>query len=355
MPLLSGNKGEWAEIYTFFRLLSEGKLYAADENMNKLDDTFFPVLSIIRNEVIGKLEYETGDIIKIFLNDKCVSEIEVSKFVEQADYIFDKIKKSKGRSFSSEKTEDFMHKIYISKIKAASNQKSDIIIRIQDINTGYTTESGFSIKSDFTSKSTLVNSSKATNFVFEIIGFDNEKAKYTNSIESKERIKGRMKYITSNSKSVKFDSLLNKTCENNLILVDSLFPQILAWALFYFYTENVSHIKDIVALLEERNPINYPESGMYIYKFKKFLTSCALGMTFAKKWDGIDDANGGYIVVKNNGDIVAYHIYNRNAFEKFLLENTKFERGSTGRHEYCSVYKANNKFFVNLNLAVRFL
>ena len=78
-------------------------------------------------------------------------------------------------------------------------------------------------------------------------------------------------------------------------------------------------------------------------------------MTFAKKWDGIDDANGGYIVVKNNGDIVAYHIYNRNAFEKFLLENTKFERGSTGRHEYCSVYKANNKFFVNLNLAVRFL
>ena len=37
---------------------------------------------------------------------------------------------------------------------------------------------------------------------------------------------------------------------------------------------------------------------MYTYKFKKFLCSCALGMKPAKPWDGLDEANGGYIIVK---------------------------------------------------------
>ena len=34
------NKGEWAEAYTFVRLLGEGQIYAADENLNKIDERF---------------------------------------------------------------------------------------------------------------------------------------------------------------------------------------------------------------------------------------------------------------------------------------------------------------------------
>ena len=34
---LTGNKGEWSEIYTLFRLLGEGKVHAGDANLNKLD------------------------------------------------------------------------------------------------------------------------------------------------------------------------------------------------------------------------------------------------------------------------------------------------------------------------------
>ena len=37
---MSGNKGEWSELYVFFRLLSDAKLYAADENVNKINDVF---------------------------------------------------------------------------------------------------------------------------------------------------------------------------------------------------------------------------------------------------------------------------------------------------------------------------
>ena len=41
---LTGNKGEWSELYAFVKLLSTGKLYAADEELNILTDTYFPVL-----------------------------------------------------------------------------------------------------------------------------------------------------------------------------------------------------------------------------------------------------------------------------------------------------------------------
>ena len=33
---LTGNKGEWSEIYTLLKLLGEGKVYAGDQNLNKI-------------------------------------------------------------------------------------------------------------------------------------------------------------------------------------------------------------------------------------------------------------------------------------------------------------------------------
>ena len=49
MPL-TGNKGEWSEIYVFLRLLATGKLFAADADLNKISGTFYNILNILRNE-----------------------------------------------------------------------------------------------------------------------------------------------------------------------------------------------------------------------------------------------------------------------------------------------------------------
>ena len=73
------------------------------------------------------------------------------------------------------------------------------------------------------------------------------------------------------------------------------------------------------------------------------------------KWDGKDEANGGYITVTKQGDVVAYHIYNRNYFEEYLLNNTKYETPSTSRHKFGSIYEINGEKYLNLNLQVRFL
>lgn len=43
--------------------------------------------------------------------------------------------------------------------------------------------------------------------------------------------------------------------------------------------------------------MNYGNINAYRYKFEKFLTAVALGLKTTTIWDGIDEANGGYIIV----------------------------------------------------------
>lgn len=84
------------------------------------------------------------------------------------------------------------------------------------------------------------------------------------------------------------------------------------------------------------------------------MCAVALGMQPTKIWNGLDEANGGYIVVKDDGEILAYHLYDRDNFEKYLLENTKFETGSTSRHKFGEIYTEDGWQFINLILQIRF-
>jgi len=35
------NRGEWSEVYAFMKILSDGYLYAADADLNKIESVFF--------------------------------------------------------------------------------------------------------------------------------------------------------------------------------------------------------------------------------------------------------------------------------------------------------------------------
>lgn len=51
------NKGEWTELYVFLKALSVGKIYAADEKLNKISNLFYMILSAIKNEDHVQKEY----------------------------------------------------------------------------------------------------------------------------------------------------------------------------------------------------------------------------------------------------------------------------------------------------------
>ena len=94
----------------------------------------------------------------------------------------------------------------------------------------------------------------------------------------------------------------------------------------------------------------------YSRRVKDLISSIALGMTASNIWEGTLQITGGYIVVRSDGDVVCYHIYNRNEFEDYLLENTKFDTPSTTKFDFGKIETdlSGNKFF-KLNLQIRFI
>lgn len=362
MPKLSGNKGEWSEIYVFLRLLEVGKLYAADENLNKIDTIFYDVIKIIRDETTSVLDfvYNKNDRkISIINNSKNenVLTLDATVFKAEADKLYNSVISAKGSAFTVENTEKFLTDIGIHTLKAKSNDKSDIRIKIHDINTGYEKIQGFSIKSRLGNPSTLINAGKTTNFIYEIKGNINDRL-VSEFNENSSKFKDRFKILLDNDCKLIYCDMENDIFRDNLILIDGDLPKITAELLKYFYIYGYSNVLSAISKITDKNPIGYNlsnEHPFYVYKFKKLLKECALGMVPSKVWKGKIDATGGYIIVKEDGEVLCYHIFNMNEFESYLLNNTKFETASTTRHKFGSIYKENDHYYIKLNLQIRFI
>lgn len=357
--MLSGNKGEWSEIYVFFKLLAEGKLNAADANLNAIPNVFYPIIKIIRKESDSYREYRLNGNIKIVNNeDFKLLELPIEKFISFSKDLFSNLKNAKGRSFQIKEIEDFLKTIHINTLKAKNTDKSDITVVVHDLNTGLKPKLGFSIKSMLGGNSTLFNPGDTTNFIYEITNFNELNIEKVNSIETQPKISNRLNFIKENGCKIKFLKIQSSTLQLNLQLIDSDLPQILAELLLIKYsTPGLALLGSTLSKLTKNNPLNFDLSEghpFYEYKVKNFLTDCALGMTPAKIWNGNYDATGGIIIVKTNGDLVCYHIYNRNEFQNYLINNTKLEQASTKRYNFGDIYEEKGKILIKLNLQIRF-
>lgn len=360
MPELSGNKGEWSEIYVFLRLLETGKLYAADGALKRIDDVFYDVIQVNRAGKEYDLEFrrnELSDTVEVICDGRRAKEVPTAEFGRMANHLLSKIGASVTGSFAVPVVEGFLTGIGVHKVKADSTDKSDIKIKIHDVDTGFDTVQGFSIKSRLGNPSTLINAGKTTNFVYEVTGgIDDSVMAEFNSGD--QRFSQRFAVLERKHCDVSFIGMENETFEGNLRLIDGDLPEICAEMLKLHYASGVSNVEAALQQLKAQNPLDYNLSmghPFYRYKFKRLLSECALGMLPSKTWDGTLDATGGYIVVREDGAVLCYHLYNHNEFENYLVSNTKFETASTSRHEFGSIYKEDGKYYLKLNLQVRFI
>lgn len=362
MPRLSGNKGEWSEIYAFFRLLDVKRLYAADADLNKNDDVYYNIINIVRTEPIGKLEFRINrisDTITVVNTDDDTELLSLpcSEFKAAADNLYQEIIFATASAFELPDTTEFLNNLNIGVLKAKSNDKADIQIKVHDINSGYETVQGFSIKSRLGNPSTLVNAGKTTNFVFEVTGNVNDFVMNEFNTCSK-KFKDKFDVLSAHCCDIIYASMDNDVFESNLQLIDGDLPRICAYMLKEYYTSGINTVRNSLESLSVHNPIGYNLSKghpFYEYKFKKFLAECALGMLPSKVWDGTADATGGYIIVREDGEVLCYHLFNRNEFETYLINNTKFETASTSRHEFGAIYKEKGTYYIKLNLQIRFI
>jgi len=354
--MMTGNKGEWSEVYVFLKLLADGELYAADANLNKIPNIYYQILKILRDN----WEYERNGVIKVVDQSGNIHlQIPISDFVSHAQLLLSKIRKSKG-AFAVPQIEQFLRQIKITKIKSSPRVKPDIVIVVHDTVTGLRPTLKFSIKSRLGEPSTLLNASRSTNFIYKVVGvtLNNAQINNINSINDEDKIRKRIQAIINNGGRLEFIDTENHIFKLNMQVIDSNLPLIISRILLYYYEGRANDLKDLLQLVQQANPcgfnLNYSHS-FYSYKVKKFLADIALGMKPSNVWNGYYSATGGYIIVREDGDIVCFHIYNQNQFEDYLLNNTRLETPSSTRHRFGTLYKdTNNNLLIKLNLQIRF-
>ena len=382
--MIKGNKGEWSEIYVFLKLLSEGKLFQSNEDLNKDENKYYEIVKVYKEESSSILEFERLEKISLYkvINNKreFIKTFPIDFFKLNADLILKGIINGVGKSFNIEESLDLFKETEINKLKALNTSKSDIKLRIYDFRLAKETDLGFSIKSFLGGDSTLLNTGSGNNFIYEadkvstldLLDFNSKTYKPEGRIS---KLTYRLQKLNELGINLQFKEIQSKQLWRNLKMIDGDLPEILAFSLLYRWIYRESSIFDIAQKLEEKDPLNFyngeiSEQKLYEYKLKKLLAECAMGMTSETPWHGIYDATGGIIIAKKDGDIVCFHIYDFNVFRDYLFNNTIFEQPSTGEDElfpgrertskgtkkyyYGWLFEDNDKFKFKINLQIRF-
>ena len=353
------NKGEWSELLTFIRILSEQKILLADEHLNPTGN-YFKVTKVTGENI--KLEFllTSKNKIERLNKDTGVTEkIEIDKLINSnlLNNLVDTIKAGKG-TFSIPDFEIIQDVLGLTVIKGGtSSQKADIVLDIQNDILNKEDER-FGIKSYLGSKPTLLNASGNTNFIFEIENLDKDKVEEINAINTRNKLTDRIKKIEQYGGVFKYIAPEKKTMHYNLKLVDSLMPELISNILLTFYKYRISSISQIIEYIHDHtdliNQIQYEDKNFLVAKIKKLLVDILLGFFPGRNWNGIYEANG-TIIVKRTGDQVAFHIIDLESLKSYLYNNIKLDTPSTTRHRYGKVIMENdNKLYFKLNLQLRF-
>lgn len=365
--MITGNKGEWSEFYTFLKLLADGKIYAADKDLKKNENIFYKILKILRGKGNG-LDYEYIRQEKITIQDEngeILSEISVQETLEITQKFYEGIAKGKtgDRTFNLDFAKAVFNKFHTQSLSDERKQTADIRIVIHDPVTQYEPLLGFSIKSFIGSKPTLFNASKNTNLVYKIIPSLDEITKH--EVNALDTYGERIIWLKENGFQLKYWKPHSKIFHSTMELIDSKLPEIMGHLILNSHLNKKNKIIQLVEDLTIENPCGFAvetNPNFYDYKIKRFLTDAALGMKAGTVWTGTFNANGGYIIVKKDGDLVCYHIYNWNDFQEYLIRNTKIDypdskpsRCDFGRILDGSDVDEADGSFIKLNFQIRFI
>ncbi len=345
------NKGEWSELYTFLYLLENPELVIVDENLQVIDNTLFQILEIIFAD--KKYTIDRQLIIKKF-GDLHTENYEVGYIATQNRVLLNKILAHKSAKGSFEICEvitlvdDFFDG---QKPKGASNVKCDLIANVLDNKFNTTVNLKYNIKSSLGAPATLLNASNHTNFIYEITGIDDSIMSQCNAIQGSKKLLDRCQFLNSCGGVINFNKVESDTFEYNLRLVDSNLDKFLAHMLYISYEKNTKDIKELISLIAK----NEDENIFYKKKIGDFANAVTFGMRASEKWNGINEVNGGIILVTKLGEVYLLDlVYFKNIVDKYLIDNIKLDSPSSSRYGMFDIYKENEKYFFKLNLQIRF-
>lgn len=373
---LSGNKGEWSELYAFFKILTEGRIYTANADYERVGNVFLSVLSVIREEIKGFVyRYgRSGSEVVIKLNGTEVKRVPNEKFIEQTKRIWKLVNSAKDKrgTLSDSVIDTFLGEVFIKALKSPAKKTSDyfggtidIMLETQD-KSGVIRNMGFSCKSDLSSPATLFNaSSDATNFSYRLEGnmTDELMARFNGLCDRRGNISAvdRMTMLKENGVEPIFVGCVKPLARVNLIKSGGLeMPAIVGAMLKCFYYERVGRkttVAETIEYLVKYDPARYGFDDLYntyYTKVAKLLYDQFTGMRLGSEWSGRAEVNGGYIIVKKDGDVVAFHSTITDEFKDFLVSKLRMESPSHKRHKDMVIEKVGGDYFLKMGLQFRF-
>lgn len=347
------NKGEWSELYAFLYLLKKPNLVIVDEKLNVIDSKTFKVIDILLSD--KKYHVSSKEIQKIANSDSRIIKKYSIKYIEKnINLLLEKIlnhKKAKGSFEINEVNSLIKDLLDGKKFKGHSFKKTDLSANVYDSKIGTFKNLSYNIKSNLGKKATLLNASNNTNFIYSLKNINDKILEKNNSIKTRTKLLDRIQYLKKIGAKISFINTESKTFKYNLSLIDSSLHKILANMLLLSYKKNEKDIKKLLDIVS----INADNRLFYGKKLSDFVSAVTFGMRAGKKWDGVNKAKGGLILVTERGDVYLLDlIYFEELVHKYLINNIKLDSPSSSRYKMLEIYKQDNQYFFKLNLQIRF-
>ena len=353
----TATRKEWYELYSFFRLLSDGYACVGTSEGRPHNDQRIPVAQIQREEHDGTRNYIIeGENIRVLRegSEKCFPR---EDFGTVSELIWKTLKSVLGSDIESpDGVEEFLDEVGIFHLEAQTDDRTDYYIAFWNVNAPLI---GFRVHSHIGGMNMLLDGGRAANLKFEQVGvkFASPTVNKINMLESANEVADRMFMIERLGGVLKYSDVADKVFRSNLSMIDLHFPRMLAEMVRMMHLDGIARISELTERIKEINPLKIKDElinkhGFYEFKMKQFLLALAFGMRPAKIYNGTDSAVEGILLVDAEGEVLCYHKSEHRTFADFLFLNTRLEKGSVDKDKYGFLEKENGVYYFRLNVKI---
>ncbi|WP_294539657.1 HpaII family restriction endonuclease [uncultured Bacteroides sp.] len=350
-------KREWCELYTFFRLLADGKVVLGTEEA-KAGETSWPVAMIQREEHDGPRRYYIEEDVIRMENEAGVKSMPREDFGVVADLILQAVKASPVNDvMSPDGVEEFLDEANIFDLEAKTDDRTDFSVAFWNAEAPLT---GFNVRSRLSAMNPLLDGGRTANLKLEQSGikFATPTVNKINALpESPNEVAERMMMIERLGGVLKYSDVADRVFRSNLLMIDLHFPRVLAEMVRIMHLDGITRVSELTEVIKQINPLKIKDElinkhRFYEFKVKQFLMALALGMRPAKIYNGQDSAVEGILLVDGSGKVIGYHKSQKQVMEDFLFLNSRFEKGSVDKDKYGFLEKENGVYYFKLNAKI---
>ena len=357
-------KKEWCELYSFFRLLTDGKVVLGTADA-KAGETSWPIAMIQREEHDGTRQYYIEeDTIRIEA-ESGTKFMPREDFGIVADLILRAVKSSSEEDVTSpeedvtspEGVEEFLDEAAIFDLEAKTEDRTDFSIAFWHPEAPFR---GFNVRSRLGVMNPLLDGGRAANLKLEQSGvkFATPTVNKINALpESPNEVAERMMMLERLGGVLKYSDVADRVFRSNLLMIDLHFPRVLTEMVRIMHLDGISRISELTEVIKQMNPLKIKDElinkhKFYEFKMKQFLLALALGMRPAKIYNGLDSAVEGILLVGGSGEVLCYHKSEKQVMEDFLFQNTRLEKGSLEKDKYGFLERENGVYYFKLNAKI---